>query len=168
MLSTSTLVLGAGLLAGATGCIRRPGVLLPPAAPAASPMAAPRLLFFGGRLTAAATGAARLEVLQLQAVPGEMKQAPADASGPYLLRLTQLDAAGRPLASVLLPHPLHPNVEHVGDDQRTFTRQQVQVPTAEFSARLTLQSGAATLRVEETLGTQTITLADISLATTKP
>ena len=168
MLSASPLLLGTCLLAAAaTGCTRRPGAPVSLATPVASLVTAPRLLFFGGRLTAA-TGPARLEVLQLQVVPGELKQAPTDASGPYLLRLTQLDAAGRPLASVLLPHPLRPNVEHIGADQRTFQRSQAQVPTAEFSARLAVQPSAATLRVEEILGSYTAVLALVSLSSAKP
>ena len=168
MFSIPTLLLGAGLLASAVGCARRPAASPLPAASVASLAAAPRLLFFSGRLTAVAAGPARLEVLQLQTVPGELKQAPADAAGTYLLRLTQLDAAGYPLATLLLPHPLRPNVEHVGADQRTFTRTQTQVPSAEFSARLALQPAATTLRVEEILGPYLLPLTDITLSAAKP
>lgn len=163
------LLLGIALLAGS--CARRP-TAAPTAATtrpsAVATPAGPRLLFLGGRLTTVSGGPSRLEIAQLQVVPGELKQEPAGPSGPNVLRVSQLDAEGRLLSQQRLPHPLRPVVERVGDDLHTLGRIQAQPLTAEFFTRLTLQPTATLLRVEETLDQRPATLVELPLSTVKP
>jgi len=125
-------------------------------------VSAPRLLFLGGRLATTSAGT-HLEVLQLEAVPGDLKAPEAEADTPEFLRVSQLGSQGQVLALQRLPHPLRRHVEHVADDQRTFVRSEVQVPTAEFFVRLALQPGAVALRVEEIVPAKTTVLAELSL-----
>ena len=151
------------LLMGLSGCARRPAAAYQPlTTDAAAAPVAPRLLFLSGRLTAAPTGT-RLEVLHLKAVPGDLKLPNTDADTPAFLRVSQLDRQDQPLAQLRVAHPLRRSVEHVGDDQRTFQRSDVVLPTAEFFVRLALQPAATTLRVEEIIDGKTNTLANLSI-----
>ena len=144
------------LLNGLAGCARRPAASYQPPASADT---APQLLFLSCRMTAATAGT-QLQVLQAKAVPGELKVPEPEAEAPDFVRLSQLDERGRALSQTRLAHPLRRRVEHVGDDQRTFQRSEVQLPTAEFFVRLALQPAAASIRIEEVADGKTTLLTE--------
>ena len=140
------------LLAGLVACARRPTAYQPPVGSAptsATSSAAPQLLFLSCRLTAAGPAATRLEVLRAEAVAGTLKSLDAEADTPDFVCVTQLDGQGQALAQLRVPHPLRRQVEHVADDQRSFQRSEVVLPTAEFFVRLALQPAATRIRLEE-------------------
>ncbi|WP_426060645.1 hypothetical protein [Hymenobacter sp. B1770] len=121
-----------------------------------------QLLFLSCRLSAEALGT-RVEVLQMEAVAGELRTAPADADTPDFVRVSQLNRQGKSLAQAMLPHPLRRSVEHVGDDHRTFQRSELVLPTAEFFVRLALRPDAVTIRIEESTGGKTALLTDLPI-----
>lgn len=147
------------LLSSLAGCARRPAATYQPLAAAPAAPETARLLFLSCRLTAAPTGT-RLEVLQAQAVPGDLKTPEADAETPDFVRVLQLDGRGQVLSQVRVAHPLRRSVEHVADDHRTFQRSEVVLPTAEFFVRLALRPTTAAIRMEEVLTGTTVLLSE--------
>jgi|GEM_PF-5006477 len=117
----------------------------------------PQLLFLSCRLSSEATGS-RLEVVHVEAVPGSLKVAVADAATPDFVRVSQLNDQGKALAQVRIEHPLRRSVEHVANDQRTFERTNVVLPAAELFVRLALQPAAVTIRIEEVIDGKTTVL----------
>ncbi|MBD2721660.1 hypothetical protein [Hymenobacter armeniacus] len=155
-------MIGCGLLlAGFLGCARRPAAAYQPVAAEAS-VPAPQLLFLSCRLTAAPAGT-QVQVLQAQAVPGDLKAPDPDADVPNNVRVSQLNGQGQPLAQVRVAHPLRRSVEHVADDQRTFQRSEVVVPTAELFVRLALRPTATAIRLEEVVDGKTNLLTEIPI-----
>ena len=151
-------LLGAGaLLCGAAACARAPYQYQPPAtaagaASAAAPTAAPQLLFLSFRMVAPAQGARRIELIQAQAVPGQVPAAALqEAVGATYLLLTQLDGQGRPCGTPQpVPHPLLRDVEApTATDPNRLQRQLVALPEAEFFVRLARHPQARSVRVAE-------------------
>lgn len=131
-------------------CARRPAAYQPLSSlPASEPGNAPQLLFLSCRLTATSAAGPRLELLRAESVDGTLKNLDADADTPDFVRVTQLGSQGQALAAQRVPHPLRRQVEHVADDQRTFQRSEVVLPTAEFFVRLALRPAATRIRLEE-------------------
>ena len=155
-------LLSFALLFGQLGCAHRPTARYQPPATAAAE-AAPQLLFLSCRLTAGAPST-HLEVLNAKVVPGELRTPVADATTPNFVRVSQLDRQGQPLAQARLEHPLRRSVEHVGDDQRTFQRSEVVLPTAEFFVRLSLRPAATTIRIEEVADGKTALLTEFPIS----
>jgi hypothetical protein len=144
------------LLGGLLGCARSPvSYHKPPVVETKAER--PQLLFLSCRLSSEATGS-RLEVMHVEAVPGRLKVAVADAATPDFVRVSQLNDQGQALAQVRIEHPLRRSIEHVANDQRTFERTNVVLPAAEFFVRLALQPAAVTIRIEEVIDGKTILL----------
>ncbi|HLK96972.1 MAG TPA: hypothetical protein VK364_04325, partial [Hymenobacter sp.] len=144
------------LLGGLLSCTRSPALYYQP--PMAEKTAArPQLLFLSCRLSSEATGS-RLEVVHVEAVPGSLKTAVADATTPDMVRVLQLNNQGKALVQVQIEHPLRRSIEHVANDQRTFERTTVVLPAAEFFVRLALQPTAVSIRIEEVIDGKTTVL----------
>ena len=153
------------LLAGLAACARHPAAYQAPlsSAPTSATSAAPQLLFLSCRLTAAGPAATRLEVLRAEAVAGTLKSPDAEADTPDFVRVTQLDGQGQALTQVRVPHPLRRQIEHVADDQRSFRRSEVVLPTAEFFVRLALHPAATRIRLEEMADGRLTLLTELSV-----
>ncbi|HEX8429047.1 hypothetical protein [Hymenobacter sp.] len=130
--------------------------------PAATVAPTPKLLFLSGRLTAEASGS-QLQDLHLQAVPGVLKTAEAVVNTPDFLRVSQLNGQNQVMMETRVIHPLRHSVEHVADDQRSFQRSEVKLPTAEFFVRLALHPTAASIRVEEIADGKTVLLRELPI-----
>ena len=130
--------------------------------PVATIVPAPKLLFLSGRLTAASAGS-RLHDVHAEAVPGTLKTTEAAADTTTFLRVSQLDGRSQVVGETRVTHPLRRNLEHVADDQRTFQRSEVKLPTAEFFVRLALKPTATTVRIEEIADGQTFILSELPI-----
>lgn len=149
------------LLHGLLACAHRPvGDYTPLSVAAAVP--APKLLFLSGRLTAEVSGS-RLQDIHAEAVSGTLKVPEAAVNTPDFLRVSQLNGRSQVVGEMRVSHPLRRSVEHVADDQRTFQRSEVQLPTAEFFVRLVLQPTATTVRIEEVANGQTSLLSELPI-----
>lgn len=141
-----------GLLPGSWACARAP-YQYQPSAPAASntAAAAPQLLFLSFRMSAAAVGPARVELLKAVAVAGETTALPEEVTAPSYLLITQLDAAGQPCGPPLrAPHPLLQQMEYPAEGSTgRLERREVTLPEAEFFVRLARLPRAASVRVAE-------------------
>ena len=145
-----------------SGCARRPAAAYTPLPATAPAGTTARLLFLSCRLTAGTTGP-KLDMLHVQAVPGDLKAPDAEADTPDFVRVSQLDARGQALAQLRVPHPLRRSAEHVASDHRTFQRSEVVLPTAEFFVRLALRPAAATIRIEEIADGKTTLLTELPI-----
>ena len=148
------LIWASTLLGGAAACAHAPYQYQPPAATTsvAPPSPAPQLLFLSFRMVAPAQGARRIELIQAQAVPGQVPAAALQEEvGPAYLLLTQLDGQGRACGTPLkVPHPLLRDAEApTATDPNRLQRELVALPEAEFFVRLARQPQARSVRVAE-------------------
>ena len=130
--------------------------------PVTTVAATPKLLFLSGRLTAEAAGS-RLHDMHVEAVPGTLKTPETAPDMSTCLRVSQLDSRSQVVSETRVTHPLRRSLEHIADDQRTFKRSEVKLPTAEFFVRLALKPTAATIRIEEIADGQTSILSEFPI-----
>jgi len=101
--------------------------------------------------------------MHAEAVPGTLKAPEASADTSTFLRVSQLDGHSQVVGETRVTHPLRRSLEHVADDQRTFQRSEVKLPTAEFFVRLALQPTATTVRIEEVADGRTSILSELPI-----
>lgn len=130
--------------------------------PVATTTTVPKLLFLSGRLTAEASGS-HLHDVHAEAVSGTLKAPETATDTSAFLRVSQLDGRSQVLGETRVTHPLRRSLEHVADDQRTFQRSIVRLPTAEFFVRLVLLPTATTVRIEEIADGQTSILSELPI-----